>query len=86
MRYLSLLLLALFFSGHALGGQCPALMKQVDSDLASIQLDAQTRTAVEKLRAKGESLHSEGKHAESEKALKQAMDMLESASEQDAEA
>lgn len=53
MRYLSVLLATLLFSVPALGGQCPTLMKQVDAQMESADLDASTRAEVEKLRAQG---------------------------------
>lgn len=86
MRYLWVLLITLLFSGPALSGQCPALMKQVDMQLESSQLNAETRAEVESLRAKGDSLHKGGKHGESVKALKNAIEMMDAAGEQDAEA
>lgn len=74
MRYLLVLLVTLLFSAPALSGQCPALMKEVDSQMESADLDASTKAEVAKLRAKGESLHKEGKHGESERVLRQAIE------------
>lgn len=82
MRYLFILLATLLFSAPALSGQCPTLMKQVDSQLESADLDAGTRAEVEALLAKGESLHKAGKHAESEMALQQAIEKIDAAVEQ----
>ncbi len=86
MRYLMILLATVLFSSPALTGQCPALMKQVDSQMESTQMDDQTRAEVQKLRAKGESLHKQGKHGESVKTLKQAIEKMEAAAEEGAEA
>ena len=82
MRYLSVLLATLLFSVPALGGQCPTPMKQVDAQMESADLDASTRAEVEKLRAQGESLHKAGKHAESERTLRQAIEKIDAAVEQ----
>lgn len=82
MRYLFVLLATLLFSAPVLSGQCPTLMKQVDSQMESADLDAGTRAEVEKLRAKGESLHKAGKHGESEKVLRQAIEKIDAAEEQ----
>lgn len=82
MRYLFVLLAMLLFSSPAFSNQCPTLMKQVDSQLQSAELDATTRAEVEKLRAKGEALHKAGNHKESEKVLNQAIEKIDSAVEQ----
>lgn len=82
MRYLFVLLATLLFSAPALSSQCPTLMKQVDSQMESADLDAGTRAEVEKLRAKSESLHKAGKHDESEKVLRQAIEKIDAAVEQ----
>ena len=82
MRYLFVLLATLLFSAPALSNQCPTLMKQVDSQMESADLDPSTRAEVEKLRAKGEALHKAGKHAESEKTLRQAIEKIDAAVEQ----
>lgn len=82
MRYLSVLLATLLFSAPALSSQCPTLMKQVDSQMESADLDASTRTEVEKLRANGESLHAAGKHGESERVFRQAIEKIDAAVEQ----
>lgn len=82
MRYVFVLLATLLFAAPALSGQCPTLMKQVDSQMESADLDATTMTEVAKLRAKGESLHKEGKHGESERVLRQAIEKIDAAVEQ----
>ncbi len=82
MRYLFVLLATLLFSSPALSGQCPTLVKQVDSQLQAAELDAITRAEIEKLRANGEALHSAGKHKESEKVLRQAIEKIDAAEEQ----
>ena len=82
MRYIFVLLATLLFAAPAFSGQCPALMKQVDSQMESADLDASTQAEVEKLRAQGESLHMSGKHGESVKVLRQAIEKIDAAVEQ----
>ncbi|MCG7199796.1 hypothetical protein MD273_08680 [Marinobacter pelagius] len=80
MRYIAALLFAMFFAGAAVAGQCPALMSQIDQQLQTAQLDSETEASVKALRDQGESLHKQGKHAESVKVLREAMQKMESAS------
>jgi hypothetical protein len=79
MRYLAVLLFTVFFAGHAVGSQCPTLINQIDHQLQSAQLDIEAEAKVKELRAKGESLHNEGKHTEAVIALKKAIDELDAA-------
>ncbi|TGN40303.1 hypothetical protein E5Q11_08465 [Marinobacter confluentis] len=81
MRYLMALLMMVFLSSTALAGQCPSLVAEIDEKLSTVKLDSEATASIKALRDKGESLHSQGKHSESEKVLKQAMDELEAASE-----
>ncbi len=80
MRYLVILLFAVFFAGSALGSQCPSLVSQIDEQLQSAQLDSETEARIKALRDQGESLHNQGKHTESVKVLKKAINELEAAS------
>ena len=80
MRYLAALLLTVFFTGSALAYQCPTLVNQIDQQLQSTQLDSETKARITELRDRGESLHSQGKHAESVKVLNKAISELEAAS------
>jgi len=73
------LIAALLFtlSGVALASNCPNEMKAIDEALAKMPaLSASQMEEVKKLRADGESLHKEGKHAESMAALGQAKKLL----------
>ncbi len=79
MRYLAVVLFTVFFAGNALSSQCPSLVKQIDHQLQSAQLDIQAEAKVKELRARGESLHSQGKHTEAVIALKKAIDELDAA-------
>lgn len=77
MRYLAAFLFAMFFAGAALAGQCPSLVSQIDQQLQTAQLDSETEASVKALRDQGESLHKQGKHAESVKVLREAMSKLD---------
>jgi hypothetical protein len=63
-------------AGPALASQCPMMMKDVDAALQTAQLSQSEREQVMELRERGEKLHSEGKHAESEEALGEAKKIL----------
>ncbi len=80
MRYLTALLFTVFFAGNALSGQCPSLVKEIDQKLQSAQLDSAAESRIQELRDQGESLHNQGKHAESVRVLREAIDELDAAS------
>ena len=63
-------------AGTAFAGSCPKEMKAIDSALPGAKLDAAQTAEVKRLRAEGETLHKEGKHAESLAALGKAKGML----------
>lgn len=64
-------------SGPAFAGSCPKDMKQVDAMLSkATNLSASKMAQIKDLRAKGESLHKAGKHAESVAVLHKAKAML----------
>ncbi len=60
----------------ALASQCPGLMKKVDDAMATAQVNDADRAKIAELRSSGEALHNEGKHAESEAALNEALKLL----------
>ena len=60
----------------AFAGNCPVQMKAIDAALPKAKLSSAQMTEVKKLRADGEKLHKEGKHAESMAALGKAKKML----------
>ena len=76
MRYLAAALLSLFLAGQVVAGQCPSLVSQIDSQLASSQVGSDVKQQVKALRDEGEALHNQGKHGESVKVLKEALDKL----------
>lgn len=60
----------------ALASSCPKEMKAIDAALPNAKLDATKSAEVKKLRADGEQLHKDGKHAESMAALGKAKAIL----------
>ncbi len=65
-----------FASSAAFAGKCPAEIKAIDAAMGKSNLNAQQTEEVKKLRAEGEKLHKEGKHAESMAALGKAKQIL----------
>jgi hypothetical protein len=63
-------------SSIALANNCPNEWKAIDAALPKTKLDAKQMAEVKKLRAEGEKLHKEGKHAESMAALGKAKKIL----------
>jgi len=63
-------------SGTAIASSCPKHMKAIDAALPGAKLSAAQMTEVKKLRAEGEQLHKDKKHAESVKALGKAKKIL----------
>jgi hypothetical protein len=76
MKHLALLAALALGSSIALAGNCPADMKAIDAALPKAKLDASQSAEVKKLRADGEQLHKQGKHAESMAALGKAKKIL----------
>lgn len=64
------------FASIALAFSCPGEMKAIDAALPKAKLDAKQSAEVRKLRAEGEQLHKQGKHAESMAALGRAKGLL----------
>lgn len=79
MRMIFALGLTLLLAVPAMASQCPTLVRQIDTQLETAQLDANTREQVVMLRNQGESLHQQGKHGESAKTLNQALEMIKQA-------
>jgi hypothetical protein len=74
---------ALALAPAAWANNCPNLWKQIDEILAaSPSLDEETivdeelRKSVKEMRAEGEALHKQGKHAESVEILERALKAL----------
>ena len=68
MQKLSIILIMLFFSNSAFAGSCPMMAKNVEEKISSAQ----------KLYEEGVNAHSMGNHGESEKLLKEALDLFKS--------
>ena len=78
MKIRSIMIAALFAltSGVAYAGSCPKHMKAIDAALPTAKLSAAQMADVKKYRAEGETLHKEGKHADSVAALVKAEKIL----------
>ena len=76
MARIAMLLAVLLASAAAFAGNCPVQMKAIDEALPKAKLNASQTAEVKKLRADGERLHKEGKHAESMAALGKAKGIL----------
>ncbi|HUF80450.1 MAG TPA: hypothetical protein VMN03_04875 [Burkholderiales bacterium] len=63
-------------SSVAFASSCPKHMKAIDSALPKAKLSAAQMAEVKKLRAEGEQLHKNKKHAESMEALTKAEKIL----------
>jgi hypothetical protein len=71
------LFVALTFAGSmALAFNCPNEMEAIDAALPKAKLSAAQSAEVKKLRAEGEELHKDGKHAESMAVLGKAKAIL----------
>ena len=68
MQKLSVFLIMLLFSNSAFAGSCPMMAKKVEEKISSAQ----------KLYEEGVNAHSMGNHDESEKLLKEALDLFKS--------
>jgi hypothetical protein len=69
--------LTIAVTGAAFANSCPRHMANIDQALATNpKLESAQLAEVKKLRADGEALHKQGKHAESEAALGQAEAIL----------
>jgi hypothetical protein len=76
MKRIALAAVAALFASTAFATNCPVQMKAIDAALPKAKLDAAQMSEVKKLRADGERLHKEGKHAESVAALGKAKGIL----------
>ena len=75
-KILAILISSLFISSFAYAGQCPLLLKKVDEKIATTKLSGDALKAVKTLRDNGDAAHKAGKHADSEKALQEALKKL----------
>lgn len=55
---------------------CPGEMRAIDAKLPAVSMAEGQMTKVKELRARGEQLHKDGKHAESMAALAEAKKLL----------
>ena len=76
MKRLAVTIVLISFASLAWANSCPREMKAIDEALPKAKLSASQTDEVKKLRAEGEKLHKEGKHAESMAALDKAKKIL----------
>jgi hypothetical protein len=76
MKQLALSLALALAATTALAHNCPNEWKAIDAALPKAKLDAKQMAEVKKLRAEGEKLHKDGKHAESMATLGKAKTIL----------
>ena len=76
MKRIALFIALSLAAGLALAHNCPNEMKAIDAALPKAKLSAAQSAEVKKLRTDGESLHKDGKHAESMAALGKAKGLL----------
>ena len=76
MNKIALLAAFALASSAAFAHNCPNEWKAIDAALPKAKLDAKQSAEVKKLRADGEQLHKQGKHAESMATLGKAKKIL----------
>jgi hypothetical protein len=76
MKRIALFAALALASSFAFANSCPREMKAIDAALPNAKLSASQSAEVKKLRAEGERLHKEGKHADSMAALGKAKGIL----------
>ena len=76
MKRIALAAALVFASSTALAHNCPNEWKAIDAALPKAKLDDKQTAEVKKLRAEGEKLHKDGKHAESMATLGKAKKIL----------
>jgi len=76
MKRIALFAALALASSFAFAARCPKEMKVIDAALPMAKLSAAQASEVKKLRAEGEKLHKEGKHAGSAAALDKAKGIL----------
>jgi hypothetical protein len=68
--------ITLVLASPAFAGHCPKDAKAIDAALSKMSLSDETKTSVKALRDKGMTLHTDGKHRESERTLAEAMRII----------
>lgn len=76
MKHLVLATALAFASTAAIAGSCPKEMKAIDAALPNANLSAAQAAEVKQLRADGEQLHKDAKHADSMATLGKAKAIL----------
>ena len=77
MKKILVLIVGMFLvTSSAFAGECPKLTAQFDNDVKVTKAKAEDVTKAKALAVEGKKLHDAGKHADSEKALKDGIKLV----------
>ena len=77
MKKILLTFCFIIISSSSFAGSCPMLWNKIDSEISKVT-DESLKAKIQQLRIAGENAHSDGDHAESEKLLNEALDLINS--------
>ena len=77
MKKILLTFCFIIISSSSFAGSCPMLWNKIDSEISKVT-DESLKAKIQKLRIAGENAHSNGDHADSEKLLNEALDLINS--------
>ena len=75
MKKLFISIYLILISNVAFAGSCPMLWGKIDSNINNVT-DEDLKVKIQELRDAGEKAHSNSDHAESEKLLNEALDLI----------
>ena len=75
MKKILISIYLILISNVAFAGSCPMLWGKIDSNINNVT-DEDLKVKIQELRDAGEKAHSNGDHAESEKLLNEALDLI----------
>ena len=77
MKKILLTFCFIIISSSSFAGSCPMLWDKIDSEISKVT-DESLKAKIQQLRIAGENAHSDGDHADSEKLLNEALDLINS--------
>tara|TARA_B100000941_G_scaffold224407_1_gene166634 strand:- start:470 stop:703 length:234 start_codon:yes stop_codon:yes gene_type:complete len=77
MKKILLTFCFIIISSSSFAGSCPMLWNKIDSEISKVT-DESLKAKIQQLRIAGENAHSDGDHADSEKLLNEALDLINS--------
>ena len=77
MKKILLTFCFIIISSSSFAGSCPMLWNKIDSEISKVT-DESLKAKIQQLRIAGENAHSDGDHADSEKLLNEALDLIHS--------